>query len=322
MLETVQPRPRTQNVYVKNGKPLVAKVPHYNGDYLRASIEKSLELLGGLEKSIQTGDKVMLKPNFNCSYATPLSTNLDFLATVIEVLQDAGATVTVGELSGRADWPTEKVLQNLGVMPVLHRHNVQFIDFQYDQWVTMEVNGKEWKSFRVPRSIYEANKRIYLPNMRTHSAGRYSGALKLSVGYIDLDDRDYLHVDKTTVEARIAELNLAWQPNLVIMDARRNTLGWHGRGNYVYSNLIMASGDMVAIDAEGVKILKSYGAENRLTDVPVQEVGQLKAAAAHGIGSLDYEIVESAPHLSTEQTGNEITDPALLAIAADMNKAK
>ena len=47
MLETVQPRPRTQNVYVKNGKPLVAKVPHYNGDYLRASVEKSLNCWAG-----------------------------------------------------------------------------------------------------------------------------------------------------------------------------------------------------------------------------------------------------------------------------------
>jgi uncharacterized protein (DUF362 family) len=317
MPETVQPRPRTENVYVKNGKPLVAKVPHFNGDYLRASVEKSVELLGGLDKSIQTGDKVMLKPNFNCSYATPLSTNLDFLATVIEVLQDAGAIVTVGELSGRADWPTEKVLKNLGVMPVLHRHNVQFINFQYDQWVTVDVNGSEWKSYRVPRSIYEANKRIYLPNMRTHSTGRFTGALKLSVGFIDLEDRDFLHEDKSTIEARIAELNLAWQPNLIIMDSRRNTTGWHGRGPYVYSNLIMASGDLVAIDAEGVKILKTYPAENRLKGVPVEEVGQIKAAAALKLGSLDYEVVESPAHLTTEQTGNEITDPSMRAIAAE-----
>ena len=131
-----------------------------------------------------------------------------------------------------------------------------------------------------------------------------------------------MHEDKSTVEARIAELNLAWQPNLVIMDARRNTLGWHGRGPYIYSNLIMASGDMVAIDAEGVKILKSYGADNRLKDIPVEEIGQIKTAAALGIGSLDYEVVEAVAHLSTEQTGNEITDPALLAIAADLAKAK
>jgi uncharacterized protein (DUF362 family) len=293
---------------------LVAKVPHLNGDYLPHSLTEAFNLLGGLDKAIQTGDKVLIKPNFNCSYATPLSTNLDILAALIGILQEAGAKVTVGELSGRADWPTEKVIANLGVMPVLHRYGVPFVNFQYDDWITMEVDGEYWDSFRVPRTIYEADKRINLANMRCHSAGRYSGSLKLSVGWIDLEDRDYLHEDRDTVEAKIAELNLGWQPDLVVVDARRSTVTWHGRGDYVYPNAVMASGDMVAIDTEGVKMLKQYPEDNRLKDLAPEEVGQIKQAAKLGIGSTDYVLVEAPAHTCTEQEGM-LRDPSLRAEA-------
>jgi uncharacterized protein (DUF362 family) len=262
----------------------------------------------------------MIKPNFNSQDALPLSTDLGFLAAAIEILQDAGAKVTVGELSGRAFWPTEKVIADLGVMPVLHRYGVQFINFQYDEWITMEVDGQYWQSIRVPRSIYEVEKRVYLANMRCHSTGRYSGALKLSVGWIDLEDRDYLHEDRVSVETKVPELNLGWQPDLVLVDGRRSTVSMHGRGDYVYPNVIMASGDMVAVDTEIVKILKQYPERNWL-NLPLEEIGQIKAAVQLGLGSMEYDLVEAAPNLGTEQKPLS-KDPALQASMAEFATAQ
>ena len=305
--------PRTRNAFAQAGKPLVAKVSHLNGDYLPTSVKKAVELLGGIDKVVKPGDSVMVKPNFNCSYLTPLSTDLAFLAAAIELLQDAGAKVTVGELSGRADWPTSKVVHNLGVMPVLERYGVEFIDFEFDEWVEVAVNGEWWKSYKVPRSIYEAEKRVNLPNMRCHSSGRFSASLKLSVGWINLDDRDYLHEDNDTTEVKAAELNLVWQPDLILMDGRRSTITWHGRGDYVYPNLVMASGDLVAIDTEAVKILKQFPENNRL-DIPIEEMGQIKQAAKLGIGSMDYIVVEAPANTHTEEEG-QLKDPAMQAVA-------
>jgi len=295
-----KPHPRTQNVFTRDSKPLVAKVPHLNGDYLPVSIDKALHLLGGLDKAIRHGERVMIKPNFNCSYALPLSTDRAFLAAAIEILQDAGAKVTVGELSGRADWPTDKVVANLKVLPVLRRYGVEFINFERDEWIPLQVEGRHWQSFRVPRSIYEAEKRVYLANMRCHSSARFTASLKLGVGWIDLQDREFLHQDRETVEAKVAELNLGWQPNLVLIDGRRSTVAWHGRGEYVYPNVILASGDMVAIDAEVVKTLNQYPGDNKL-DVPVEAFGQLKVAQEHGLGTMDSIIVEAPANSHTEQ---------------------
>ncbi len=307
----IPPRVLKQNVYTQDGKTLVVKVPHFNGDYLPASVHSAVELLGGLEKAFKSGDEVILKPNFNCSYATPLSTDLTFLGAVIEVLQDFGLKIKVGELSGRADWPTEKVAANLGVLPVLKRYGVPFINFQYDEWLEVAVNSPHWSSIHVPRSIYETDKRVYLPNFRCHSSARFSASLKLAVGWLSGDDRESMHADKNTTEAMIAELNLAFQPDLIVMDGRRSTVEWAGRGPYVYPNVIMASGDMVAIDSEAVRILKTYPAENRI-QLPLEELGQLATASGLGLGSIESEIIEAPAHTHTEESNN--LDPATLAV--------
>ena len=120
---------------------------------------------------------------------------------------------------------------------------------------------------------------------------------------IDLDDRDWLHADHSKhVGERIPELNLGWQPNLVLIDGRRSTVNWDGRGDYVYPNTIMASGDMVAIDAEAVRILKQYPANNRL-DIPINEIEQLRGAENVGLGSIQSDVVAVAASTRTEQKG-------------------
>lgn len=300
-----------ENQYLQDGVPVVAKVPHFNGDYLQSSINTAVELLGGFERVFRPGDHVLIKPNFNCKYATPLSTDLGVLAAVIEVLQDYGLKVTVGEMSGRADWPTEEVVKNLRVLPVLKRLGVPFINFQYDEWVEVDLKSEHWPSIHVPRAIYETDHRLYLSNMRCHSSGRFSASMKLAVGWLSADEREILHSDKRTTEAMVAELNLAFQPDLIIMDGRRSTVEWAGRGPYVYPNVIMASGDMVAIDAEAVRILKSYPAENRI-QIPLEELGQIATAQAVGLGKINAIIREAPAHLKTEEANN--LDPATLAV--------
>jgi uncharacterized protein (DUF362 family) len=308
----VKPHPRVKNVFTENQLPLVAKSPFVNGDYMPERINAALTLLGGIEKAIQPGDKVMLKPNFNCSYATPLSTDLGILAAAIEILQDAGAKLTVGEMSGRADGPTHKVANNLGVFPLLKRYGVPLVEFEEDAWVELEVPGKYWKSYHVPRSIYEADKRIYLSNMRCHSSARFSASIKLGVGWLSADDREIMHADRNTTEGMVAELHLGWQPNLILVDGRRATVNWHGRGPYVFPNVIMASGDLVAIDSEVVKILKQFPADNRIGG-DLESLDQLRVAADHGLGSFQYLVKEADKHLETEQKNN--LDPAALVIS-------
>jgi len=230
----------------------------------------------------------------------PLSTNLDFLTAVIEVLLDHGLQVSVGESSGKADGPTSEVVRDLGILPLLKRYGVPFIDFEEDTWVDLKVAGQYWDSFKVPKSIYEADRRVYAANMRGHNSARFSASLKLSVGWINMDDRTYLHEDRPLTEYKVGELNLGWQPDLVFIDGRRTTNTQSGRGAYIYPNLVMAAGDMVAVDTEAIRVLQSFPGEN-LLNIPIEEMGQIKTALQHDLGSTDYTVRELAAQLETEQ---------------------
>lgn len=279
-----------------DNQSVVAKIPHFNGDYLQDSIETALEVLGGFEKYLKAGDQIMLKPNFNCSNPIPLSTDLGFLAAIIEVLQDHGAIVTVGEMCGRAAWPTEKVIKDLRVLPVLKRHGVPFIDFSQDEWLEIPVETKHWTKVHVPRSIYEAEHRIYLSNMRGHVSTRFSGMIKLCVGWMSPEDREIMHEDPSRSEEMIAEFNTLWKPELSFMDMRRSIVKKEGRGTYIFPNYILSSPDMVAIDTEGVRELQKEKAENRV-NVPVEEMKLLTTARDLGLGKMDYEVIETEAHL-------------------------
>ena len=285
-----------ENKYVNDdGKPQVSKVQHLNGDYLPVSIQQAVDMLGGFNLIIKGGDHVLLKPNFNCSAPTPLSTDLGFLQAVIELLLDFGAKVTVGEMSGRAAWPTEKVIEQLGVLKMLKRYNVPFVNFFHDEWAEVEAGTKHWKKITVPRTILETEHRIDLPALRGHVSTRFSGAIKLAVGWITPDEREYMHSDVTRSEEIIAEINLVRQPDLILMDMRRSVIKRDGHGEYVFPNVIMASGDMVAIDTEGVRELQKYP-ENRVA-VPVEQMILLRHAQEIGLGSMDYELLDSGSHL-------------------------
>lgn len=309
-------RERKENVYKQDGRPIVVKTPHFNGDSVYESINRSLEAMGGISKTLHYGDSVLIKPNFNCADPIPLSTSLDTLCAMIEILEDCGVKAIVGEMCGRGAWPTEEVVTKLGVRRALKRYGVEFINFQYDEWIPVEINGDYWQQIHIPRTLYEAEHRILMPNMRCHSSARYSGAMKLSVGSLSPDDREIMHSDKNKTEAMIAEINLACQPDFIVMDGRRSTVGWAGRGEYVYPNVIMTSGDMVAIDTEAYKILKGYPGRNRIANVAVEDFMMIKTGVKHDLGSMDYELIELEGHLATRESSNN--DPAALAVMSDL----
>lgn len=80
-------------------------------------------------------------------------------------------------------------------------------------------------------------------------------------------ERRALH--RSNLEQKVAEINLDWQPGLIIMEGRKSFVsGGPDKGERVEPGIIMASGDMVAIDVAALKVLLSYQAVNRLLADP------------------------------------------------------
>lgn len=268
---------------------LVSKVP--DEEDLISSVSRGVELIGGLEKVISSGDRVMVKPNFNSPDPYPGSTDLDFLKAVVHLLLECGAKVTVGDSAGGIWRPTVRVLARLGVLRPLVEMGAEVIAFEDrpKDWVRVKIEGDYLREVTVPKSAYEADKIIYLPCMKTHRLARFSLSLKLAVGFMHPGERRALHL--RNLEHKVAELNLVWQPDLIIMDGRKAFVsGGPEKGELAEPGVILASGDQVAIDVEALKILGSYKAKNRLMPDPYDSP-QIATALRHGLGTREYEVV-------------------------------
>ena len=288
----VDPKPRIANPWCSDDKALVARVIADRD--IRASVNKAIALLGHLGTAIERGDRVLVKPNFNSPDPYPGSTDLGFLRAVIEILLEAGAKVTIGESSGGIWRPTRSVFQKLGVFELARHLDVELIAFEdrVDDWVRIKIDGDYLSTVTMPRSAYKADKIVYLPCMKTHNLARFSGALKLAVGFMHPGERRALHAHH--LEQKVAEISLCWQPNLIVMDGRKAFVsGGPDKGQLVEPGLVLASGDLVAIDVEAMKVLLTYEAKNRLIAEPWQSP-QVITALKHGlgIGTSGYTAVE------------------------------
>jgi uncharacterized protein (DUF362 family) len=288
-LDIVPPGPRKENPFRKDGVTLVSKVKVEHD--LKASVVKAVELIGGPGKVISPGDRVILKPNFNSPDPYPGSSDLEFLKVVVQILREAGAKVVVGESSGGIWRPTRKVMVKLDALRQLTDIGAEVIAFDdraWD-WVRVRVDGDYLKEVTVPRSVYEADKIVYLPCMKTHQIARFTLSLKLAVGFVHPGERRSMHM--RNLERKIAEFNLALQPDLIIMDGRKAFVsGGPATGELVEPGVIMASGDQIAIDVEALKILGSYKAKNRLLPNPYDSP-QIVTALRHRLGSKEYKVV-------------------------------
>ncbi|MFQ5827012.1 MAG: DUF362 domain-containing protein, partial [Dehalococcoidia bacterium] len=226
-----------------------------------------------------------VKPNFNSPDPYPASTDLAFLRAVLELLLEAGAKVTIGESSGGVWRPTRKVLQKLGMFELVRQLDVGLVVFEdkANDWVRIEIDGDYLGAVTMPRSAYEADKIVYLPCMKTHNLARFTGALKLAVGFMHPGERRALHA--RFLEQKVAEISLCWQPNLMIMDGRKAFVsGGPDKGQLEEPGLVLASGDLVAIDVEAMKALLTYEAKNNLIADPWQSP-QIVTALKHGLGA-------------------------------------
>lgn len=277
-------RHRRANPYVKDGKALVSFVMAETDT--KNDIQKAVEQLGGFEKALDRQDRILIKPNYNSDDPPPGSTALDFLAAVIDLLRDGGySKISVAEGSGRPWVPTQNVFDKMGLSAGMAQMDVPLIDLDRSEYADVSIDGDYLDEIAYPKELEAFDKIIYLPTMKTHFVAGFSMSLKLVVGLTHLFDRFKLHADNNMfVSQRAVEMSLPIQPDLIIMDGRISFVsGGPAIGLAVHPGVIMASGDAVAIDVQGVKLLQNYAGVNHLAG-DAWTLPQIKTAVKNHIG--------------------------------------
>lgn len=250
---------------------------------LKESIKQVVAGLGGFEKFIKPGETVMLKPNFNTADPFPASTDIEFLKACIELCYEAGAKIVITGDSSTMSINTRKVMKEKGVFELLKLENPPRIYvFEERQWIKKNIpEARYLKTVSVPDILERPDKLILLPCCKTHFQAKYTGALKLSVGYMKPVQRVALHMRH--IEEKIAELNLLINSDLVIMDARKIFINeGPNKGEVAEPGILFSSDNRVDIDIEGIKLIQSFKG-NSLKGIDPEKLKQIELARKIGI---------------------------------------
>lgn len=282
------PKKRRERRFVERGKSVVAIVR--TNDRVRG-IDECLRLLGGVDFLGDLGGDVLVKPNCNSGDPFPASAHPETVRRILEVLLGLGiegSRIILGDMSGWVYMPTRKSMGENGILRVAEELGVRVSLFdEENRWVTVKPEGADlWsEGFSIAKTAYDASTIISLPALKTHKTGVFTLSLKNTMGMTNLRDRGYLHLQRE-MNRLIAELNLAYQPALVILDGMKCFVtGGPAEGDIAQPGVVIAGDDRVAIDAVGVSILKFHSAVG-IAGKPVGGHEQLDHASKIGLGNL------------------------------------
>ncbi|WP_447972550.1 DUF362 domain-containing protein [Nitrospira sp. Kam-Ns4a] len=280
----VPAKPVPPNPFTRDGRALVALV---HGTDPAAMLSEGVALLGGLDRLGLTGKRVLLKPNVVNDRRPPSTTAPEVVAAVARLARGAGAAeVVIADSSGMIRFPTTKNLEATGMRRVAESAGARLLALEDEPWVRVEpAAAATLTRYYVSKPVYEAEVFINLPVVKTHRFAHYSCGLKNLVGVTHPRYRPSLSFLSGDWHERIAELNLAVHPALTIADATTVMIaGGPTSGTSARADLLLLSGDRVALDAVAVALLRTYGEWPRVLERGVWEQRQLVRAIELGLG--------------------------------------
>jgi uncharacterized protein (DUF362 family) len=271
-------------------------------DRTQVALVKTKDRASGVRRVIEmlgfdgvSGRSVFLKPNYNSADPAPGSTHPDVLGTLVMELRARGATrITVGDRSGMGD--TRQVMERLGVFRLagaLGFEPLVFDELHADQWVAVDAPDSHWsRGFAIARPVLEADVVVQTCCLKTHQyGGHFTLSLKNSVGFaaktVPGQPYDYMNELHQSRHQRlmIAEINVAYEPALIVMDGvEAFVTGGPATGKKVSADIVLAGTDRVAIDAVGVALLRKYGTTRVVSKGDIFNQPQIRRAVELGLG--------------------------------------
>ena len=245
------------------------------------------------------GRDVAVKANYNSADPFPATTHPETIEEIFKILKNYTDSITLAERSGMGD--TGSVLSEMGAAEIAGRYGVRIANLEKEiGWV--RIDADHWKKgFLFSDIFYSSDRIIQTCCLKTHRfGGHFTMSLKNSVGMVARywNGYDYMAELHSSPNQRkmIAEINLAYTPFAVIMDAIEGfSEGGPESGKLIKPQLMIAGKDRVAVDAAGVALLRIFGTTPEVSRGRVFEQEQIKRAAELGIGVGSPEEIDIIP---------------------------
>jgi len=205
----------------------------YDYDLVKDSILQSFNNLGGIEKYINKGDKVLLKLNLLMKKKPEeaATTHPVFTKALAEVLIQYGATVIIGDSPGGPF--TERMLKGVyrvcGIDQIAEETGA-ILNYNTNGVVVPNPEAKYLKSLTVTEMIQEVDKVISVSKLKTHGLAMFTGAVKNMFGIVPGLIKAEYHLTMPEIEEfsdALVDICLCGKPTLSFMDG---IVGMEGHG--------------------------------------------------------------------------------------------
>lgn len=295
---------RRANPFAEGKKSLVSVV---GGGDVKTMVREAVFRIGGFERIGVRGKTVLVKPNVVSGRGSPTTTNPEVVKAVVSLLYEEGAArVHVGDMSAMMRLPTKANMEKTGIRRAAEEAGAEVLYFEDHGWVRVALpEGRHLREVDVSEWIFRAERVVNLPVIKTHRSARYSICLKNFVGATHFRQRPYF-VNRRHWEEVIAELNMAYSPDLNIVDGTTIMVsGGPWEGEAARANLVIASGDRVAADVVGLGIIRSFGLWQAVASPGIWRQGQIRRAVEAGLGAKGPEEIKLLTASLDESPGFE-----------------
>lgn len=233
----------------------------YDTQIVEQAMQELLDHLGGISQYIQTGDRVLVKPNMleGVDKGLSVTTHPEVVRAVLRLIKQAGGIPVVGDSPGLGN--TVKVAEKCGILQVCREEAVELVPFEQPVEVALP-EGRVLKKLILAKVIGEVDKVISLAKMKTHSFMGVTGAVKNLFGCFVGTDKAQFHLRmkrRADFACMLVDLYGAVKPVLSIVDGITGMEGAGPRnGKPIQTNMLLGgscgfSVDLVMADRMGFK---------------------------------------------------------------------
>ncbi len=245
----------------KQAKVAVVETPTDYSEVDKA-INQAVGLLGGFNRFISDGQKVLIKPNLvsPVDESTGIITHRKVISAIIDIGQKKSCQISVGDSSGfNMRGATETVLEKTGVKQLCREKDVSILNFDNQQPFKANIpNGIVLHDVYLAKPVIQTDIVINAPKLKTHVLTKMTGAIKNMFGAVPGGQKSILHRNGSNPErfaALLTDIYSVVTPKLTIMDAVTGIGGFWREQDKISPGLIIASEDGVALDAVASIIL-------------------------------------------------------------------
>ncbi|MEW6368818.1 MAG: DUF362 domain-containing protein [Acidobacteriota bacterium] len=230
---------------------------------------------------ITPGADVALKVNLGWDLFVPGSITSPWVVEgVIETIREYVGQVFVVE-SDQVLVSSERALRNSYIDRVCRKHNVPFVNMSKGRFAHVKLDGAlALHEMDVPEILHHTEL-ITIPVMKTHNKTTITGSIKNQWGCLD----KLRHNFHPVVNEALVDINRAARPRFAVLDATVSMEGDAPKsGRPRVTDLVMASGDFVALEAVQAKVMGFDPAA----------IPHIQNCARHGLGVADLSRIEQA----------------------------